>query len=221
MRIVDQLKELKQLFDEGILSEEEFKAEKAKLMSESAKADIETDSPDSISTAQVVDSIKDTAKNVSVRTAEFVVKVPTEELNQKTTSKNGMIIGIVVGVITLLVVGGFSINWFSNSDYRAAMKSADSYLVAGKYGDAEEQYKKAHELNATDKSLKYYNYAQELGQAWIKINDGDFDYDNAYTDTDERRMYDRMVSETASIHDNDVKKAFEDTTKAMENRAGY
>lgn len=79
-----------------------------------------------------------------------------------------MIIGIVAGVIALLVVGGFSINWFSNSDCRAAMKSADSYLVAGKYGDAEEQYKKAHELNATDKSLKYYDYAQELGQAWIK-----------------------------------------------------
>lgn len=220
MTIVEQLKELKQLVDDGILSEEEFKAEKEKLMNSSKTID-GSSTDGSAKSTMIIDNVKGTAKEASAKTAEFVKKIPTDDLKKKAKSKNGMIIGIVAGVIALLVVGGFSINWFSNSDYRAAMKSADSYLIAGKYGDAEEQYKKAHELNATDKSLKYYDYAQELGQAWIKINDGDFDYDNAYTDTSERRMYDRMVSETASIHDNDVKKTFEDTTKAMENRAGY
>lgn len=213
MNIVDQLKELKQLLDEGILSEDEFNIEKAKLLSRTEETQT--------TQKKAVDAAKSTIKDMSGKASEFVKNVPVNDLKQKAKSKNGMIIGIVAGVIAVLMIGGVTINWFSNSDYRAAMKSADSYLVDGKYGDAESQYKKAHELNSTDESLKRYDYASELAQAWIKINGGDFDYDNAYTDTDERRMYDKMVSETTSIKDKDVKKAFEETTKAMANKAGY
>lgn len=219
MNIVDQLKELKQLLDDGILSDEEFKAEKDKLLSKSTEEQVIPD--EKVYTTSAVDTAKATVKEVSNQAAAFVKNMPTEQIKQKAKTKNGLIIGIVVGVIALLVVGGLAINWFGNSDYRAAMKSANTYLVDGKYGDAEDQYKKAHELNPTEESLKYYGYSQELSQVWVKINDGDFDYDNAYTNTPERRMYDKMVSETSSIKEKDVKKAFEDTTKTMENRAGY
>lgn len=277
MTTIEELKQLKQLLDEGILTEEEFQSEKSKLMSslrtdltttDSEKEDVpqstitqpeevsSNDIPDKQSeinkfttvvedsqkpenkTAQKVDdkgqnktteaqdkiraatnTAKDFTQKATNKAAEMANKIPMDSIKQATT--NGNKLPLIIGIVVLIVIGGFFIHWSSNSDYRAAMKSADSYFADGKYGDAEEQYKKAHDLNSDDKSLEYYDYAKELGQAWRKINDGEYKYDSIYTNTSERSLYDNLVSETSSIQDEDVKKAYKETTDRMADDAGY
>lgn len=278
MTTIEELKQLKQLLDEGILTEEEFQSEKSKLMS-SLRTDLtttdgenehvsqstmtqpgkvsssdvpdkqtetnkfttvaeESQKPESKTTQKVDDkgqnktieaqekiraatnTAKDFTQKATNKAAEMANKIPMDSIKQA-TSKNGNKLPLIIGIVVLIVIGGFFIHWSSNSDYRAAMKSADSYFADGKYGDAEEQYKKAHDLNGDDKSLEYYDYAKELGQAWRKINDGDYKYDSIYTNTSERSLYDNLVSETSSIQDDDVKKAYKETTDRMADDAGY
>lgn len=278
MTTIEELKQLKQLLDEGILTEEEFQSEKSKLMS-SLRTDLtttdnenehgsrstmiqakevssnnvtdkqtkasefttvaeESQKPESKTTQKIDDkgqnktieaqdkiraatnTAKDFTQKATNKAAEMANKIPMDSIKQA-TSKNGNKLPLIIGIVVLIVIGGFFIHWSSNSDYRAAMKSADSYFADGKYGDAEEQYKKAHDLNGDDKSLEYYDYAKELGQAWRKINDGDYKYDSIYTNTSERSLYDNLVSETSSIQDEDVQKAYKETTDRMANNAGY
>lgn len=76
MTIVEQLKELRQLVDDGIdgiLSEEEFKAEKEKLMNSSKTID-GSSTDGSAKSAMIIDNVKGTAKEASAKTAEFVKK---------------------------------------------------------------------------------------------------------------------------------------------------
>ena len=154
-------------------------------------------------------------------TSSLNTAMPKQDIANTLKNKPQLLAAIAGGVVVVVAIIIGIVVWAGGSDYRHAMKTADSYFFNGQYDDAETEYKKAHDLKATDKSLEYYRYAQDLSQAWQKINWGDFDDDGLYVESDERDFYDNLVSETKTIKDKKVHQEFQDAVDRIANDAGY
>ncbi|MBQ9173642.1 MAG: SHOCT domain-containing protein [Bacteroidales bacterium] len=70
---ITRLKELKQLLDSGVLSEEEFAAEKAKIMSQAEKAPAASDAGGKDAVAGIIDGVVSYFKGPKLRIVQIIL----------------------------------------------------------------------------------------------------------------------------------------------------
>lgn len=228
------LKDLKQLLDDGILTEDEFSAQKKAIIEGSNKNDngiinsvhssadklmdnkAIKDTKDNISKMMKSDKVQNTSKKVS----ELVDKIPmNSETKSKLTGNTGknIVKGIVGIIILVIIVMGF--NYMHNAPVRKQTKLAESYLVDGKYGDAKKSYQKLQEMHPNETTEKEYSQVSKLAEITIDINNGNFAYDNASVDTPTDAAMKKLEEIKNDPASEEIKTQTENTIKTLQNQA--
>lgn len=230
------LKDLKELLDNGILTENEFSAQKKKIIEGSRNNDSGIMNSVHNSTDKLMDNkaIKDTKDNISKmmnsdklqntskKISELVGKIPmNSETKSKLTGNTGKNIfkGTVGIIILFIVVIGF--NYMHNAPVRKQSKLAESYLVDGKYGDAKKAYKKLQEMHPNETTEQEYSQVSKLAEITIDINNGNFAYDNGYVDTPTDAAMKKLNEIKSNPASEEIKKQTENTIKILQDQADY
>lgn len=134
-----------------------------------------------------------------------------EIIQSKDSSKQKK--GFIILLVSILLVGGFMlIRSGGGKEYRQAMALGDSYFEEREYGEAEEAYRKAHELNPKDKkSVENYTISEALGNVWIEINSGE-----AGTE-----LHDELEEKLPSIENKEVAEAYQEAIDYIEGMPLY
>lgn len=231
-----ELKDLKELLDNGILTENEFSTQKKKIIEGSRKNDSGIMNSVHNSTDKLMDNkaIKDTKDNISKmmnsdklqntskKISELVSKIPMNgETKSKLTVNTGKNIfkGTVGIIILFIVVIGF--NHMHNAPVRKQAKLAESYLVDGKYGDAKKAYQKLQEIHPNETTEQEYSQVSKLAEITIDINNGNFSYDNGYVDTPTDAAMKKLNEIKSNPASEEIKKQTENTIKILQDQADY
>lgn len=230
------LKDLKELLDDGILTEEEFSAQKKEIIEGTKQNDTGIINSVHSSADKLMDNkaIKDTkeniskmmqsdkVKNTSKKVSELVDKIPmNKETKSKLTGSTGKTVvkGIIGIIILIVVVMGF--NYIHNAPVRKQTKLAESYLVDGKYGDAKKAYQKLQELHPNETTEKEYSQVSKLAEITIDINNGNFAYDNGSVDTPTDAAMKKLNEIKSDPASEEIQKQTENTIKSLQNQADY
>ncbi|QNT64127.1 SHOCT domain-containing protein [Weissella koreensis] len=228
------LKNLKELLDDGILTADEFSAQKKEIIEGSKKSDSGIvnsvhSSADKLMDNKTIQGTKDNinkimksdkVKNTSKKVGELVDKIPlNKDTKSKLTGSTGknIIKGIVGVIVLVIVIVGF--NFIHNAPTRKQTKLAESYLADGKYGDAQKAYQKLQEMHPNDTTEKEYSQVSKLAEITIDINNGNFAYDNGSFDTPTDEAMKKLNAIKGDPASEEIKTQTENTIKTLQDQA--